>query len=213
MKKIILTLMFLIIMNACKEENFINVDSLNLDKKKSYLIFRGTDSKEGFIAKGFNVINNDISHVGIAICLFNKWSVYHVFSSVNETSDLNEDSFEIFFSIEDGEVKYAAIYEFLNLSLDENKILVEKIKEMRTDDIKFDKSFSLDNKNNQLYCSEFVVEVLSHVNNLKFNFKPHKVKLSAIEAIYLNKDSLQYYPVDFFTKDHNFALIEEFCFD
>ena len=64
----------------------------------------------------------------------------------------------------------------------------------------FDRKFELKNDNN-LYCSEFVFNVL---NKLKpFQFLPCKKKLNKIEKDILDKEELVYYPVDLFLSNNN----------
>jgi hypothetical protein len=188
-------------------ETYIDLDLL--DKNEIYLVYRGTNTKEGIISKEFTLKNKNASHVGIAIFNKEKWSVYHILNNRNAKSDLINEDFSTFYNIENENIKYSSIWKINNLdSIDKEKIRLQ-LKIMESLILTFDTAFSIENGKENFYCSEFIVFVLENANNKNFKFDLHKVKLKSIYKSILRKDSLVYYPVDLFQFNKNFSLIEE----
>jgi len=182
-------------------------DSLKLDTKSAYLVFRGTDTKEGFFARDFNIKDSLSSHVGIAISIDKSWNVYHVLENENSTSDYNKDSFKRFLNKKQNEVFYYSLWELKTLTDDKIEILKNILNQYESKQVVFDRSFSKDST--KLYCSEFVCEVLKTVDSVMYDFKYFKRELKGVYKTYFNKDTLEYYPVDMFKYNQNFSKIHE----
>ena len=162
-------------------------------ENKIYLVGRGTLSKKKLIGDGFNLKNNNLTHIGIGVFDNNEMMIYNV--SVNKSengSSLIIENLDDFIDIND--IFYLGIwyYECNKKQFQEFKSILNNYK-MRK--IHFDKKFEVKN-DNELYCSEFVIEVLNKTNI--FNFKPYKKNLKKIIKEFLNIDKLTYYPVDLF---------------
>jgi len=203
----ILCLMFV----RCNKSNSpikINV----LDKDKCYLVFRGTNTKEGIIAEEFNLFNTKSSHVGICVFQNSKWTVYHVLNpKVEDDTALIREGFDDFFDIDEVSLFSASIWVLKDLSTEEFSKLLKKLRDYEQLKLKFDLTFA-SNDPTKLYCSEFVCNVLKKVNKEKFSFSPSKIKLKGLHSLFLGKDSLEYYPVDIFQCNQNIELVKEWSF-
>lgn len=192
-----------------------NASDLNtdiLDKEKCYLVFRGTNTKEGIVSKEFNISTNKSSHVGICIFQGSKWNVYHVLSprKKNSTALINEN-FDAFFDIRKQSIYSASIWVIDKLTTYEILKLKTQLNKYEQINLEFDLSFK-SKDTTKLYCSKFVNDVLINVNNEKFKFETSKVKLKPLHSIYLAQDSLEYYPVDLFQLTEHILLVKEWTF-
>ncbi|MDY8136711.1 hypothetical protein [Aquimarina sp. 2201CG5-10] len=209
MKILVFILIFLTI--SCQNKDLPSNYSFHLDSSKIYLIFRGTNTKAGIVSKNFNILNKKISHIGLGVYEIDRWNIYHVVNTDNADSDLVIDNFESFSSVNDGVVDYMAIYELIDVKSVERNNLLDQLKNMKTKKIKFDNSFSINNGDNLLYCSEFVVRMLSEIKESKFKYIPRTVELNSFQTAYIGKETLTYYPVDIFLEDiDELKLIKEF---
>jgi hypothetical protein len=102
-----------------------------LDKEKCYLVFRGTNTKEGLVSKEYNISSKKPSHVGICIFQDSNWIVYHVLSPRKKNSTaLIIENLEVFFDVRKESIYNASIwvidnlttYEILKLRTQLNKI-------------------------------------------------------------------------------------------
>jgi hypothetical protein len=206
-KRRIAFLSFFILITACHNKNDLNLKTNKLDENLAYLIFRGTNTKEGFFAKDFNVSDTINSHVGLLI-YENEWFAYNVSNSSDNQSDLKKEKLSEFQRTKDGEVIDMSIWEIPKM--DESKTLTIKknIDTLSQKQIVFDNFFSM-KKDDKLYCSEFVVQVLSKTDPDNYKFNPVSKELKGIYKTYFRKDSLIYYPVDIFQMNPGFKKISE----
>lgn len=176
----------------------------NLDENKGYLIFRGTDTKQGFLAREFNIRDSINSHVGILI--HNQgWLIYNVSDFDKHKSALQSQTIEEFQVCEGGVVTDISIWD-IKTEMNIKTNMLYEIQEVMKTKVIFDKFFDLNNKN--LYCSEFVVNILEKADTT-FSLKPIKRRLNGIYKSYFRKDSLEYYPVDIFQSNDHFYKINE----
>lgn len=176
----------------------------SLDEKVIYIVTRSTQSKEGFVASSFNITDKIISHIGIGYVENNKLMVYNVsnYKSDNRGSFLQKETLNDFIS-EKG-IEYYSVWKHKpdKKTFDEFRTLVKK---KNSKVIKFDKDFSLNN--NDLYCSEFVFNLLK---DLKLtSFSPVKKELGIAYSVALGRKILEYIPVDFFLSENKFNLLYE----
>lgn len=200
-------LILLLCTSSCQNNRDLFFGHLVLDTKNAYLVFRGTDTKEGYFARDFNIKDTLSSHVGIAIYSDEVWSVYHVLENKNTPNDFNKDTFKNFLNKKQDEVFYYSIWELTTLTDNKIDTLKHILNQYESKQVIFDRSFGKDSK--KLYCSEFVCEVLSTVDSSMYNFKYFKRDLRGIYKKYFNKDTLEYYPVDMFMYNQNFNKIHE----
>lgn len=166
----------------------------NIQNKQSiFLIFRGTETKEGIIAKEFNKNNPNPSHVGIMIFDRGNWNIYHVIDNGNRNA-FTKSSFEEFCKLENGKITYLALYQFKEFSQFNRSKLLKNIASFNKKKIEFDKSFHINNGKSKLYCSEFIVNLLEDC--FLITIPIHKIPLKSISSTYLKRDTLYYYPVD-----------------
>jgi len=160
----------------------------NIQKDKIYLIFRGNKTEKTSILVGkYNLVNQDISHVGILL-YNNMWQVYHIYDTPNN-SDIITDNISSFLENSDRKI----IFQIDNIN---KTCILDKIETLIKKDTKFDKFFNLES-DNKLYCSEFIVDIFNNCNVSTQNLMYTK-KLPPLHATILKRDSLKYYPVDSF---------------
>lgn len=207
-------LIWIILSGSCENSktNLTFLSDLNLDTQKIYLIFRGTNSKQGNTAKKFNLNDSLVSHVGISYHNGADWRVFHVLNIKNDSySDLNVESLDTFFNLKNNNTYYGSIWQVNNLNYIEIQQIKNQIENLLKLQIKFDESFS-STKETELYCSEFIFSLFNSLNTDKFLFEMHKVKLETLHSYLLKKDSLEYYPVDIFLKNENIKKVKEWHF-
>lgn len=176
----------------------------SLDKDVIYIVTRSTQSKEGLVASSFNISDKIISHIGIGYVENNKLMIYNVsnYKSDSRGSFLQKETLVDFIS-EKG-IEYYSVWKHKpdKKTLDEFRVLINK---RSSAVIKFDKNFNLDN--NDLYCSEFVFNLLK---DLKItSFTPIKKELGVVYSVALGRKILEYIPVDFFLSESIFNLLYE----
>lgn len=195
-----------ILIFSCGEKKIVSEDLLNSDEV--YLIYQGTKTKEGIVAKNFNLYTKKPSHVGVAIFNESHWEIFHVVNNNKDISALKIDSFKDFYMKESINVDYFSGYKISNLSDFEKEELKSELGLLNKEFIYFDLTFS-ENGNNRLYCSEMIVNIFKKINPEKFRFNSNKIKLNQFQSSYLGKDSLSYYPVDIFLNSLNLEKIFE----
>lgn len=189
------------------KENFIkNVN--NLDRNKIYLVFRETDSKNGFVSKNYNITSSSMSHVGIGF--FNSNDVFKVFhidlksNDDDKNNDVMISGINDFFYLNDCDVLAGEIWEFENefsrSEFSEMFIYMDSVSNVK--DLKFDIDFNYANST-KLYCSELVSKFLVEFSN---DYAPvlKNVKLKKIHELYINKKNVDCIPVDYFMTLSNF---------
>jgi hypothetical protein len=164
------------------------------------------------VSKEYNVSSNKPSHVGICVFQDSKWVVYHVLSPRKKYSTaLTIENFDVFFDVRKESIYYESVWVLNNLTIGEILKLKTQLNKYQQINLKFDLSFKSKDTTN-LYCSEFVNNVLLNVNSNKFKFKPNKVELKPLHSVYLSQDSLEYYPVDLFQNSEHILLEKEWTF-
>lgn len=182
-----------------------SLSAQNLYRKDCiYLICRGTKQKVGLIAEKYNLKDPHITHVGIGLWVRKKFMIYHVINDRNGPSDLVIESLAGFKSPQD--LFYLSIWACA-ISKKEQLRLYEILQSYSKQKITFDTDFKAQNK--KLYCSEFCVEVLEKLNNKKFHFVKNKQTLDFFSSKILEREVIEYYPVDFFQNNPNFKKIFE----
>lgn len=193
--KIVLIIFFTLILISCGNDKL----EKQLEKDKVYLVFRDSQSKEGYFAKKFNDdINSKVSHVGILFYRKN-WLVLHA-------DNLKGNCIQIIpitkFKSDDNELNLK-ILEILDIKA--NKFFFNQIDSFAKLEKKFDLSFSKFSRS-KTYCSRFVADFLQDYDTT-FSFKFSKRHLNNIESAYLKLDTLEYYPVDMFFMHPRFKNI------
>ncbi len=179
--------------------------NLKFEENSLYLFCRGTIAKSGLIAEKFNNTDKKTTHVGIGYLDKDVVKIYNVTDCDSSKTALVIDNLESFTS---SGTYYLSVWkcktnerEFLKLK----QICYEFSKRK----VYFDFSFTLNENDTLLYCSEFCSRVLKQINSRKFNFKPKKMILESYYKALLNREELIYYPVDFFEESPYFSKLFE----
>lgn len=206
--------LFLSTLFSCKKyDNHFYFNSDILSKNKAYIIYRGTNTKEGIVAQSFNIRHPYASHIGIAINFENEWNVYHILAKKeSDTSSFFIEEINVFFENEKSNLKYAGIWEISSLSNGEYTDLVKELQLKDNFSFNFDMQFNSDDPN-KLYCSEFIRNKLHKINPRKFDIPLTRKKLDKFYKNVLKRDTLYYYPVDIFQENENFVLKKEWVFN
>lgn len=191
---------------------FLNKKTRNLklpnnlyEDNQIYIVLRGTETKAGLIVNQFNIYDSNPSHIGIGIYKNDDFLIYNVSDNYNEKrkDNLFIETLEDFVSV-DGTVYYS-IWKVNNLSFNEFEKIDKKLEESVEKKYIFDKYITLNN--NEYYCTEYVVEMLSDKRDFEFTLREEEI--NGVVKLYLKRDSLIYYPVDGFIKDNQVTKIYE----
>lgn len=193
------------------ENNEKQILTILLDKETVYLVFRGTDTKEGFFARDFNIKDSLSSHIGLMVYNHENWVVYNVSDFKDGLSDLKRQKLDEFYDIQKENIKYASIWRLNNVDSLNTIKLIRLLQKYEERTIKFDRYFTL-HDSTKLYCSQFIRDILFKTDSVNFNFKTEKRELMGIYKTYFRKDTLEYYPVDIFQTNSNIEMIKEWCF-
>lgn len=184
---------------------------LGLRDSSLYIVARGTTTKNKLIADICNISDRNITHVGLGTFINNKLSIYNVTDGkISNNSALSIDSLDSF--IAGPNVYYLEVWK-CNTTLIEFRHALVILDSFSKKKIYFDNYFSIAD-DNMLYCSEFCVKVLSAINNVVYFFQPKLISIKdPFIKIFLKRERLIYYPVDFFTENKNFSKVNEFFFN
>lgn len=200
-----LFLIFCIIFLFCENKKDFNNNQLN--SNSVYLFFRGTDTKQGYISKEYNLFHKGLSHVGIGVNYDYEFLIYHIVNS-DKPSHLEISPLNSFFD-NSSKINYIGVWEIQNINKEKKTKLKNILNQYKNQEYKFDLSF-IQKNDNKLYCSEFVVEVLRKLDSCRFKFKKSKIKLQGLHSAFLKRDTLEYFPTDVFIVNKNFKNIFEF---
>lgn len=205
MKLIIFCFLTLLASATLYSQESSKIDSLVFRKNSVYLVCSGSVQKQALIAEHFNIADKNATHVGIGIMVDRDLTVYNVNNDSGANSALSAQNFHSF--IESGDVRYWSIWEYKSTQKQ-----IQKLKKLLVNQlahkVEFDMDFDL--SNNKLYCSEFCSNALRMWNPKKFAFQVTKKNLSSFYKRALNRDTLHYYPVDFFQVNAGFKKIYEY---
>lgn len=182
------------------------------DSTQVYIAYRGTNTKQGFLANDFNMKDSLSSHVGLLLSKNNNWQVYNVIETKDSLSDFKEQSLEQFYDVDKEKIFYASFWKIKHI----DSLNLSKLKKLigiyEAKNIIFDKSISL-NDSTKLYCSEFIRNILYETDSTLFDINPVKIGLKGLYKAYFRSDTLEYYPVDIFQQDSNFSKVKEWNFE
>lgn len=172
---------------------------------KVYLVYRATENKQNIIAKDFNVNGSIMTHVGLGIKINGKLNIYNVSNvkfNANGSALLNENLDE--FLKVDGLIDYS-IWSYSINTETKDKLLGLMEKELDKT-IQFDYEFCLDNGDDNLYCSEFVYNILKQLN-IANSLEPYIKELNSFYNKALGVNKLTYIPVDIFQQIKGFVRL------
>jgi hypothetical protein len=207
-------LMFLSLGLFAQRKQEINTikQKLQYKKNKIYLVCRGTSSKSRLIAYKFNITDTNITHVGVAFLNKGELFIYNVTDNTLSPTSRNAlriDSLASFVSSLD--VYYLSLWEY-NSTKKEVRKLKKACMAVSKRKIFFDASFKINN-DDTLYCSEFCVAVLERTNSMEFIYSPTTKPLNnKLYETILQRQTLTYYPVDFFQINNKFTKVFDYTF-
>ena len=173
-----------------------NACSVQLQKHKIYIFCRGTTLKQHLVSNAFNIIDSNVTHVGIGYLDNYKIKIFNVTNVSRVQNSLKVEDFESFISIDDA--FYYSIWE-LNMG----NMFFRRVKKILSESVchrvSFDYAFLLNN-GDSLYCSEFCAEVINAVKKIVVPTK--KAFNNKLYEAILGRVSLEYYPVDFFVNNN-----------
>ena len=182
-----------------------NLDKVQLNPKAMYLVTRGTTSKGAIIANQFNLSDRCSTHVGIGIVENGYLKIFHVTNEEKDSpSALAKETVQRFVDVTDAE--YLSIWECQTATANV-ALLRNLLYSYFGEKIAFDFNFN-DEDDENMYCSEFCVKVLKKLNS-DFNFPLVEIQLDSFYSLALGRETLKYWPVDFFQRDGNFVKIYE----
>ncbi|HUH35970.1 MAG TPA: hypothetical protein VL022_09080 [Moheibacter sp.] len=183
-------------------------DIITFKEKVIYLVVRGTDSKSGWIAKEYNQIDKNATHIAIGFLINEKLKLFHI---SDELSIRNDNLF--FESLDDfilrDDLKYLSIWELKEIDNDHFNNIIKSLMNSLRERQYFDKQIEFNN--DVYYCSEYINDILSK-NNINI-FDDNIILLKGIPKIFLGRDTLNYYPVDGFMQSNKVIKIFEWNSD
>ena len=195
---IVSSLFYLMMDNKRLESAYSFSNGLKLKDTTVYLVLRGSDTKLGGYAKQYNSINPYASHIAIMIIEKGVKKVFHVNTDKNKKgSHLISEELTSFTKSNQENYPYISFWEIKRLNSIAISRLQNYIKELDTASIKFDYQFNFEN-NEEMYCSEFVYKSLVSIDSLRFSVPKTRKKVLKSHQFFLKKDTLDYYPVDYF---------------
>ncbi len=170
--------------------------SVEYNKSSLYLILRGSETKLGGFAKQYNKTDAHATHVAMGI-FKDSLRIYHVNTEPQNGQHVLTESLDSFLDSEDDKYNYLAIWELENFSTSELAEMETEISKLIQQNIQFDYKFD-NQSNDQLYCSEFLYKLMNKTTNNRYLLSMTKMKVPSEHVFYLKKDTLIYYPSDFF---------------
>jgi len=177
---------------------------ISFEEEVVYIVARSTQSKEGLVASNFNIKDKVLSHIGIGYVEDNELMIYNIsnYRVDRKGSSLLKETLHEFTS--EKSTVYFSVWKYKPNKRD-FITLKRKLTGMLSETLSFDNEFTLDNED--LYCSEFVFNILNDLNLT--SFKPVKKNLGMMYSLALGRKTLVYIPVDFFLSEEKFKFIYE----
>ena len=166
----------------------------NIDLQECYIVARGTRSKQAFISKKFNIVNDSITHIGIGVTTDSGFRIYNV-NPVRKGNALFIEDMRSYF--DEPDLVYAGIWKLVLDDPAKTRIR-DALNKWQGRFVDFDSDFLADNRDSVLYCSEFCWQITSILGE-KFSFDLLEIETRSVdlEGI-LKREKLFYVPVDYF---------------
>lgn len=204
MKAAYLIILSLLLVECGCAQQRKNFDKIHWQPENIYLVTRGTSSKSALIAERFNLDDKCSTHVGIGLVIHGNFRIFHVTNTENDSpSALVNESIGHFTNLPDA--LYCSIWEY-NASAAAVQRLQDILQLYLEKRMTFD--FNFDAEDDQsMYCSEFCAKVLLQTGI--FDFPLVEAPLDYLCRAALGRETLYYWPVDFFQKESGFHKIYE----
>lgn len=178
---------------------------LKMNNRAVYMFCRGTKSKSSMIARKFNLMDSNSTHVGLGIITDGHLSIFNVTDQhAGYAGALLQDSLESFIKVPD--LSYLAVWkcDVPERKLKKIRLLCNTYSQRN---ICFDGTFTISD-DDKLYCSEFCANVFNRTEFPRFYFSPVTRELNdrLLEMI-LDRKRITYFPVDFFQSNKRFRMI------
>ncbi len=183
----------------------VAINDLKLNDSTIYFFTRGTEAKSEIPAEKFNIQDLFNTQVGIGYFDGKQLKIYNVSNEISKNeSALKIDSLKSFLT---SKTYYFAIYK-CNNTYEELMTMQSVCENFAQQKITFDDNFEIGN-GNAFYSSEFCATVITQINPIKYNYAPLNATLDVPSAAYLKRETLQYFPVDFFQRQNNCSKVFE----
>lgn len=205
-------LIFIIFSCTGKKESNTYIEG-DLNKNRIFLVFRETNSKNGFLAKEYNMTSSSVTHIGLGFFDDNKFKIINI-DNINQKDRENDiliSSLDDFFNLKNYEVISGEIWEYhKDLKSEQIKRIARDIDSLYTkSNIRFDTKIDY-NESEKMYCSELVSKLLDNFLEDDYKVELQKKKLAPVHRFYLRKDTIEYIPVDYFCTLTTFKKVYSF---
>ena len=186
------------------------IQSWEAARDSIYIVCRGTVAKAGLIPAHFNLQDAYATHVGLGWWDGEGFFVHHVSNEKIPGMDaFRKEKLAAFISGED--VFYISLVAVKD-ALATPALAAKLLRAYRQQAIEFD--FEFEEGNGSYYCSEWVVAFLQKLSPAGLQFTPTKRMIShALARSLLQRDTLTYYPVDFYTGKEGWSSAKKFLFE
>lgn len=204
-RKLFIYWLLLLIPQGQQAQRLINLNKIKWNQNAIYLVTRGSLSKGALIANQFNISDKCATHVGIGILENGSLRIFHVTNEENDSpSALARETLESFANLPDAE--YLGIWEYQATTT-----VLQQLRNLLyayfAKHITFDFNFNADD-DESMYCSEFCAKILKTLHpNLDYPLVD--AQLDAVYRVALDRETLHYWPVDFFEYDGKFVKVYE----
>lgn len=182
----------------------------HLNKNRVFLVYRATDSKNGFIAKEYNITSSNLTHIGLGYFESNEFKIINIdnIRQVGRDNDILISSLEEYINLADCNVLDVEIWEYYKDMKSEQITELIKIADSlyNKSSIRFDDKIDY-KESDKMYCSELVSNLLNRIIMNEYEVKTFKKKLPPIHQYVLKKDTLEYISVDYFTTLSTFKKV------
>ena len=179
-----------------KKESILDFIS-NLELQDGvYIVLLGIDDKISDYIKKYNYIpNSKYNHVALLCIEDNQKIIYDVHPrKIKFTKKISVQTLNEFIEFSDKNVNYFGVWKIPWIKSNQLEKLINL-------NLKITYDYKFENKSNlKLYCSEFVAKTIDKSLSIPFKWIIIKRNLGKVEKYLLKKDSIEYYPTDFFLK-------------
>lgn len=198
---------FGIFTSANKDNLKAFANASQFEDNSMYFILRGSDTKLGGFARQYNKTNEFATHVALGIYR-DSLQIFHANTEAQNGQHILSENLNDFITREKDQYTYLAYWKIDTISSEEIDAVLAEIAKLQTEEIKFDYKFNFES-DDKLYCSEFIYKVINKATQQKFEISMTTMAVPEEHHFYLKKDSLVFYPSDFFLDYDGISFMSE----